>query len=81
MAKLHDFKISGRTSASVDGTATGIIATKAVEFHSDGSIRFTSSAGRPIIINPDANLNELLKIIFNGTGGYAAGYKLFGISN
>lgn len=81
MAKLYDFLISGRTAASTDGTATGIIATKAIEFHDDGSVRFTSAAGRPITINPDANTNELLKIILNGVGGLAAGHKLFGISN
>lgn len=81
MAKLYDFQVSGRTADSVNGTATGIIATKAIEFHDDGSVRFTSAAGRPIIITPDANLNELLKILLNGAGGLAPGYKLFGISN
>ena len=80
MAKLHDFKVSGRTSASTDGTAAGIIATKAVEFHDDGTLRFTTAAGRPVIIQPTADLNELFKIIFTGTGGYATGKKLFGVS-
>lgn len=80
MAKLFDFKVSGRTSASVDGTATGIIATKAVEFHDDGTVRFTSAAGRPVILQPTADLNELLKIIFTGTGGHAATKKWFGVS-
>lgn len=81
MAKLHDFKITGRTSASTDGTAAGLIATKAIEFHDDGSIRFTTAAGKAVILNPNADLNELLKLIFVGTGGFATGKKLFGISN
>lgn len=80
MAKLHDFKVSGRTSASADGSATGIIATKDVEFHDDGTVRFTSGAGAKIIISPTASLNELWKIMFTGTGGVATGKKFFGIN-
>lgn len=79
MPKLHDFLVSGRTSVSVDGTATGVIATKAVEFHDDGTVRFTSVAGRQIRINSTSNLNELWKIIFTGTGGVAAGKKFFSV--
>lgn len=80
MAKLHDFKVSGRTSASADGSATGIIATKAIEYHDDGTVRFTTAAGKAICINPTADLNELWKILFTGTGGVVAGKKFFGIS-
>lgn len=80
MPKLHDFQVSGRTAASVNGTATGMIATKAVEFHSDGSVRFTTAAGKAITINSTSNLNELWKILFTGTGGVAAGKKFFHVS-
>lgn len=80
LTKLYDFKVSGRTAASTDGTATGIIATKAVEFYSDGSLKFTNSAGQPVTLNPSPQLNELLKIIFTGTGGVAAGKKFHGVS-
>jgi hypothetical protein len=79
MAALHSFKISGRTSASTDGTAAGIIATKAVEYHDDGSLRFTTAAGEAVIMQPTADLNKLLKLIFVGTGGFATGKTLFGI--
>jgi hypothetical protein len=79
MAKLHDFKITGRTSASADGSASGLIATKAVEYHDDGSLRFTTAEGEAVIIQPTANLNKLFKLLFVGTGGFATGKALFGI--
>ena len=72
MAKLHDFKIQGQTAAAAG------IATATVEYHSDGSLRFTTAAGEKVIIQPSANVNKLLKIIFTGTGGFATGKKLIG---
>jgi hypothetical protein len=72
MAKRFDFKIQGQTSANV------AVATKAVEFHDDGSLRFTTAAGRPVVLQPNAELNALLVQIFTGTGGFTAGTKLFG---
>lgn len=72
MAKRFDFKVQGQTSADV------AIATKAVEFHDDGSLRFTSAAGVPIVLQPNADLNALLVQIFTGVNGFAAGTKLFG---
>jgi hypothetical protein len=72
MAKRFDFKIQGQTAA---GAA---VAIKDVEFHDDGSLRFTTAAGRPVIVQPTADLNALLVQIFTGTGGFAAGTKLFG---
>ena len=72
MAKRFDFQVRGLTSAAAT------IATKAVEFHDDGSLRFTDAAGNPRIVQPTADLNALLVQIFTGTGGFAAGTKLFG---
>lgn len=78
MASLHSFKITGRTSGSADGTATGLIATVAVEYHDDGSLRFTTAAGEKVVLQPDANVNKLMKLIFTGTGGFATGKNLIG---
>lgn len=78
MAKIHDFKVTGRTSASADGTATGLIGTATVEYHDDGSLRFTTAAGEKVIIQPSANVNKLLKVLFTGTGGFATGKNLIG---
>lgn len=78
MAKLHDFKITGRTSASVDGTATGLIGTATVEYHDDGSLRFSTAAGEKVIIQPSADVNKLMKILFTGTDGFATGKNLIG---
>lgn len=72
MAKRFDFQVRGLTS----GAAT--IATKAVEFHDDGSLRFTDVAGNRRILQSNADLNALLVLIFTGTGGFPAGTKLFG---
>jgi hypothetical protein len=78
MAKLHDFKITGRTSASANGTATGLVGTATVEYHDDGSIRFATAAGEKVIIQPCANTNKLLKILFTGAGGFTTGKHLVG---
>lgn len=75
MAALHSFKITGRTADSADGTATGLIATAAVEYHDDGSLRFTTAAGEKVLIQPTANTNKLLKLIFTGANGFPAGTK------
>jgi hypothetical protein len=72
MAKRFDFKVQGQTSADA------AIATKAVEFHDDGSLRFTDAAGNSRVLQPSADLNALLVQIFTGTGGFPAGTKLFG---
>ena len=72
MAKRFDFQVSGLTSAAAT------IATKAVEFHDDGSLRFKDAGGSLRVIQPNADLNALLVHIFTGTGGFPAGTKLFG---
>jgi len=72
MAKLHDFKVRGLTAASAT------VATADIEYHDDGSVRFTTAAGEKVVIQPSANLNKLLKIIFTGTGGFATGKALVG---
>lgn len=76
--KLYDFKLSGRTAASADGTATGIIATKAVEMWDDGSLRYTSANGRKVVLQLDNDLSDLLKQLLVGTGGVAAGKRFHG---
>jgi hypothetical protein len=78
MAATFTGKLTGRTAASTDGTATGLIATATVEVHSDGSVRFTDAAGNKHRIMPSASLNALLKMLLVGTGGYAATHKWFG---
>jgi hypothetical protein len=73
MAQLYSFKISGRTAASTDGTATGIIATLAVSYDSDGFLRFTDTEGNVHAIPMTLEVAELMKVIFTGTGGIDAG--------
>lgn len=73
MAALHSWKVRGLTAA--DAT----IATIAITYHDDGSVRFTTAAGEAVIIQPSANLNKLLKLAFTGTGGFATGKALSGI--
>jgi len=80
MAVLFTGKITGRTAASADGTATGLIATTTIEVHDDGSIRFTDAVGTKHRIQPSASLNALLKLILTGTGGFPATKKWFGVS-
>lgn len=69
MAKLNDLKITGRTSASVDGTATGLIATQAVEYHSDNRLRWTDSSGIVHSLECVGEVAHLLSFIFTGAGG------------
>ena len=72
MAKLHDFKVRGLTSASAT------IATVDIEMHDDGSIRFATAAGEKVIIQPSAALNKLIKLTFTGSNGIPTGRALFG---
>lgn len=87
MAALYSFKISGRTSASADGTATGIIATAAVTLDDNGRVTFTDSTGRTRhlqIANDESAVSALLQVLFTGVGGVDAGsagvqgYRFFG---
>lgn len=74
---MYSLKLSGRTAASVDGTATGIIATLAVSYDTDGVVRWVDSSGktRTLSISNDASgdLASLLRTLFTGTGGLDAG--------
>ncbi len=70
---VYTFKMSGRTSASTDGTATGIIATKTVEWLPDETLRYTDANGVVSIIPVDGPLAALLIDLFTGTGGIDAG--------
>ena len=76
MAVLYNFKVSGRTSASTDGTATGLISTNAVTIDSDGFLRFTDSTGRPrsfSIGSDGGDISAFVKLLFTGVGGVDAG--------
>lgn len=77
MAQLYSFKLSGRTAASVDGTATGIIATLSVSYDSDNKLRWTDANGRArwveIRNGGSGDLASLLATLFTGTGGIDAG--------
>jgi len=74
MSKLYDFKITGRTAASTDGTATGLIATKAVELHSDNTLKFTDVNGTLKTLQINEEVAELLSQILTGTGGAATAW-------
>jgi hypothetical protein len=74
MAVLLSGKVRGLTAA--DAT----IATIAVEFHDDGSVRFTDAAGTKHRIMPSASLSALIKASFVGAGGFAGTKKFFGVS-
>lgn len=78
MAALYSFKLTGRTSAYVEGTATGLIGVATVSYNDDGSLSFTTSNGEKVVIQPSANVNKLLKIVFTGTGGFPTGKNLIG---
>jgi hypothetical protein len=74
MAVLLTGKVRGLTAASAT------ITTVDVEFHDDGSLRFTDAAGTKHRIMPSASLSALLKASFVGAGGFAATKKWFGVS-
>ncbi len=72
MAKIADYKIRGLTAASAT------VATQDIEFHSDGSFRFTYGSKPFIISGNNAAVNALMKIVLTGTGGFASTDRLFG---
>jgi hypothetical protein len=74
MAAILTGKVRGLTAASAT------IATIDVEFHDDGSVRFTDAAGTKHRFMPSASLNALLKAAFVGAGGFATSKKWFGVS-
>lgn len=78
MARLYAFKLTGRTSAYVEGTATGLIGVATVNYNDDGSIDFVTAKGEQVVMQPSANLNKLLKVVFTGAGGFATGKNLIG---
>lgn len=78
MARLYAFKLTGRTAAYVEGTATGLVGVATVNYNDDGSIDFVTATGEQVVMQPSANLNKLLKVVFTGTGGFAAGKNLIG---
>lgn len=69
MAVLFSGKVAGLTAAFAAGTATGIVATKDIELHSDGLLRFTNANGRVRSVKASGELAELLREIFTGAGG------------
>ena len=87
MAQLYSFKLSGRTSSTTDGTATGIISTLTVSYDSDGVLRYTDSDGNVHLIDMagSAGMQKLVKDLFTGTGGFDAGsagvqgHRVFGV--
>lgn len=78
MASLYNFKLTGRTAAYTEGTATGLIGVATVDYNDDGSLSFTTATGEKVVIQPSADVNKLLKIVFTGTGGFPAGKNLIG---
>ena len=85
MAQVYSFKMSGRTAASVDGTATGIIATIDVSYDDDGMLRFDDETGNPKAVAVSGDVADLLKVLCTGTGGIDAGsadvqgHRVFGV--
>lgn len=85
MAQIYSFKLTGRTSASVDGTATGLIATVAVSYDSDGFLRWTDASGIARAVPVNSEVAVLLNTLFTGTGGIDAGssgvqgHRVFGV--
>lgn len=71
MSTIYSGKLSGRTSDSEDGTATGIVATAAVTFDGQGNLHWTDSSGRAHTVQVSGPLATLLEAIFTGTGGTA----------
>ena len=70
---LGPVKAKGYTNADV------LIASVTVNFNSDGSWTFTDAQGDQLIYRGDyPEVNKLLELMFVGTGGFAAGTKLFG---
>lgn len=75
MAQVFSGKLSGRTAASVDGTATGIIATLTVSLDGDGWLRWTDAGGNARSVQVAGPVAELLSILLTGVGG--AGVSFF----
>lgn len=87
MSQLYSFKVSGRTSSTTDGTATGIISTLTVSYDSDGIMRYTDANGKVHEIDCGGlpGLQKFIKDLFTGTGGFDAGssgvqgHRVFGV--
>jgi hypothetical protein len=75
MASLFSGKMSGRTAATVDGTATGIIATVTVSLDSDDMLRWTDANGDAHAVKVHGEVAALLTALFTGAGGITQ--KLF----
>jgi hypothetical protein len=69
MSSINTMKLSGRTAASTDGTATGIVATLAVDLHSDNILRWVDATGRTHSLEMTGELASLLQALFTGAGG------------
>lgn len=68
-AKLYDLQLAGFTQAGVPSTGAGLIASKAIELWDDGSIHFTASNGRLMVINDDPEFNRLFAELVQGGAG------------
>lgn len=73
-ASIYSGKVSGRTSATVDGTATGIIATKSIELFDDGSLRYTDASGFQRNVQLSGAVAQLFKEMFTGTDAPTAAW-------
>lgn len=77
MAVRYSLQLTGRTAASTLGTATGIIATDAIEVHDDGFIRFTDASGVRRAIPMKGDFGVLMREVLTGTGGVPATEPMF----
>lgn len=69
MSVIYTGKLSGRTSSSADGSATGIVATRTVTLDSDGWLRWSDANSKPRALQVSGDLGELLTFLFTGTNG------------
>jgi hypothetical protein len=63
MSILQSFKIQGQTTGAV------AIATKDIEIHSDGYVRYLDSNSRPRSMKISGNLARFFKEALTGAGG------------
>lgn len=74
MAVLQSFKLTGRTSATTNGTATGIIADQAIDICSDNMLRWVDSSGRTRALEISGEFATLLQAMLTGAGGVTSAW-------
>lgn len=72
MAVLKTLKITGRQSASTDGSATLLLTTKTITIDDDGFLTFTDANSIKRRIPLIGDFAILMREVLQGTGGYAA---------